>query len=395
MQPSSQPPSNPFAEVLATDPYPLYKNFRLSAPVAKIDAIGLWLVMRYDDVVRALRDPATFSSEVGARQMAGEDAGPPTMLFNDPPVHTRMRALVSKAFTPRVIELQRPTIEARARELVDGMLAKDGPTDIVAELAYPLPITVIAKMLGVEDGDMATFKRWSDDILDNIVPIVMTGDESGLAATNIEFDEYFRTQLERYRREPGENLLSNLVHVETDEGHLTEEELLMFCRLLLVAGNETTTGLIVNAIRAFAEFPEALDRVRAGMSLLPTAIEEALRYYAPFQGVFRRVTRDVELSGVTIPAGERCILMLASANRDETIFDRPDEFLVDRDPNRHVSFGMGIHYCLGAPLARMEADIALRTLLPRISRVATHGSVPGDLFRPGGPKSYTVQFTRA
>ncbi|HET7737263.1 MAG TPA: cytochrome P450 [Tepidiformaceae bacterium] len=389
-QPAAQP--SPFAEMLATDPFPLYANFRQIAPVTKIEAIGLWLILKYDDVVRALRDPETFSSVVGARQIAGEEL-PPTMLFNDPPVHTRMRALVQKAFTPRVVELQRAAIQERTDALVAAMLEHE-VVDVVEELAYPLPITVIAKMLGVEDGDMPTFKRWSDDILDNIVPIVMTGDDTALASTNVEFDAYFHEQIERYRRHPEENLLSGLIDVETDEGHLSEDELLMFCRLLLVAGNETTTGLIVNAIRAFAEFPDALARLRGDMSLLPSAMEETLRFYAPFQAVFRRVTRDVELRGVTIPAGERCLVMLASANRDEEVFERASEFVIDRDPNRHVSFGMGIHYCLGAPLARLEADIALRTLIPRITRVEREGSVPGDLFRPGGPKSYTVRLTR-
>lgn len=391
---TAQPESNPFTEMLAIDPYPLYKSFRQLAPVMKVEAVGLWFVLRYDDVVRALRDPETFSSEVGAQQMAGE-ATPPTMLFNDPPVHTRMRSLVAKAFTPRVIDLQREAIQAHADALVDAALSRGDVCDIVADFAYPLPIAVIARMLGVEDGDLATFKRWSDDILDNIIPIVMTGDDTGLVQTNEEFDAYFRVQLERLRAAPEENLLSNLVHAETEEGHLSEEELLMFCRLLLVAGNETTTGLMVNAVRAFTEFPEALARVKADMRLLPTAIEEALRYYAPFQAVFRRVTRDVELSGVTIPAGERCLLVLASANRDEAVFDRPDEFVPERDPNRHVSFGMGIHYCLGAPLARLEAGIALGTLLPRVAGFAPHGSIPGDLFRPGGPKSYTVRLIPA
>ena len=298
-QPAAQP--SPFAEMLATDPFPLYANFRQIAPVTKIEAIGLWLILKYDDVVRALRDPETFSSVVGATEIAGE-ALPPTMLFNDPPVHTRMRSLVQKAFTPRVVELQRAAIQERADALIAAMLEHE-VVDVVEELAYPLPITVIAKMLGVEDGDMPTFKRWSDDILDNIIPIVMTGDDTGLASTNVEFDAYFHEQLERYRRHPEENLLSELIHVETDEGHLSEEELLMFCRLLLVAGNETTTGLIVNAIRAFAEFPDALTRLRGDMSLLPSAIEETLRFYAPFQAVFRRVTRDVELRGRDDPRG--------------------------------------------------------------------------------------------
>jgi cytochrome P450 len=254
---------------------------------------------------------------------------------------------------------------------------------------------VIAHMLGVADGDHATFKRWSDAIIENVAPILLTGDDSALGDVNREFDAYFSQRLAKLRREPEDNLLSELVHVETDEGRLTELELLMFCRLLLVAGNETTTGLIVNAIRAFAEVPDVLAQVRRNLTLLPAAIEEALRYYAPFQATFRRTTREVALGGQTIPAGTRVLVFLASANRDESAFPRPDEFLLDRGQNRHVAFGMGIHYCVGAPLARLEAEIALRELLPRITGVTVEQSQDAALLRPGGPKSLKVHFALA
>jgi cytochrome P450 len=336
---------------VANDPYPFYAHLRRDAPVAPLGVMDLWGVARYDDVVRVLRDPETFSSVVGTRRIAGEVL-PPSMLFDDPPVHTRLRGLIAKAFTPRVVEQQRDAIDARCRELVAAMLAQPAP-DIVRDLAYPLPVMVISHMLGVADGDQATFKRWSDAIIENVAPILLTGDDSMLTDVNREFDAYFSKRLAKLRREPEDNLLSELVHVETDEGRLSELELLMFCRLLLVAGNETTTGLIVNATRAFSEHPDVLARVRDDLALLPAAIEEALRYYAPFQATFRRTMREVTLSGQPIPAGTRLLVFLGSANRDETVFPRPDEFLLDRGTNRHVAFGMGIHYCVGAPLARL------------------------------------------
>ena len=389
---TTNPAPTLFDPAVANDPYPFYAYLRREAPVAPLGLMDLWGIARHEDVLRVLRDPETFSSVVGQRLIEGEEL--PSMLFNDPPIHTRLRGLIAKAFTPRVVELQRDSIASRAHELVDAMLAKGDP-DIVLDLAYPLPVMVIAHMLGVADGDHATFKRWSDAIIENVAPILLTGDDSALTGVNQEFDAYFSKRLAKLRREPEDNLLSELVHVETDEGKLTELELLMFCRLLLVAGNETTTGLIVNATRAFSEYPEVLARVRADLSLLPAALEEALRYYAPFPATFRRTTRDVEVAGTTIPKDTRVLVFLASANRDERAFESPDEFRLDRGTNRHVAFGMGIHYCVGAPLARLEAEIALRDLLPRITGVSILPNQDAALLRPGGPKSLRVAFDAA
>lgn len=389
---STTPAPTLFDPAVANDPYPFYAYLRREAPVAPLGLMDLWGIARHEDVLRVLRDPETFSSVVGQRLIEGEEL--PSMLFNDPPIHTRLRGLIAKAFTPRVVELQRDSISARARELINAMLAKCDP-DIVLDLAYPLPVMVIAHMLGVADGDHATFKRWSDAIIENVAPILLTGDDSALAGVNQEFDAYFSKRLAKLRREPEDNLLSELVHVETDEGKLTELELLMFCRLLLVAGNETTTGLIVNATRAFSEYPDVLARVRADLSLLPAALEEALRYYAPFPATFRRTTRDVEAAGTTIPKDTRVLVFLASANRDERAFENPDEFRLDRGTNRHVAFGMGIHYCVGAPLARLEAEIALRDLLPRLRGVSILPNQDAALLRPGGPKSLRVSFDAA
>lgn len=374
---------------VSEDPYPFFAEMRRNNPVARFPA-GIYGVARYDDVTRILRDPQTFSSEVrGAR--TPEEHRPPSILFDDPPVHTRMRGLLQKAFTPKMIELQRPGIEANCRRMVDHMLAQERP-DYIAEIAYPLPVMVIASMLGVQDGDMATFKRWSDAIIENLGVSLISGDNSALDEVNREFDAYFKEQLAKLRRDPEDNLLSALVHARGDDGEpLSEEDLLVVCRVLLVAGNETTTGLIVSAIRVFSECPEALRRVKGHLALVPSAVEEILRYYSPFSLTFRRATRDVEVAGVIIPKDARILPLLASANRDETQFPRADEVIVDREPNRHVAFGMGIHTCLGAPLARLEGAIVLETLLPRIAGVELLNA-EGPILRPGGPKSLSVRF---
>jgi cytochrome P450 len=383
-----------FAPELAQNPYPLYERLRKETPVTKLGPMGFWAVSRYKDVIAILRDWQTFSSIVGAKALAGEEV-PASMLFNDPPIHTRLRGLIAKAFTPRVLEVQRPAIQACASKLIDAMLEQPDEADIVGGLSSPLPVMVIASMMGVGDGDLTTFKRWSDDIIENLGPALLLGDDSALAETNRQFDAYFSQRLEKLRREPEENLLSELVHVETEEGRLTQDELLMFCRLLLVAGNETTTSLIINAIRAFSEFPQALAQVRDDMELLPSAVEEALRYYAPFQATIRRATKDVEIAGTTIPAGDRLLVLLGSANRDETVFEHPNEFDVTRKPNKHVAFGLGIHSCVGAPLARLEGQIALGTLLLGITGVTLIDTDTGQMVRPGGPKSLRVRFELA
>ena len=371
------------------DPYESYERMRRDSPVTRLGD-SFWAAAKFEDVDMILRDWETFSSIVGAKAISGEEPAS-GMIFNDPPIHTRLRGQIQKAFTPRVVELQRPGIQAYCEELIEKMLAQEDP-DLVASLAYPLPVMVIANMLGVADGDMATFKRWSDVIIQNIGPALLNGDDSGVSETNLEFEAYFGERLELLRREPDESLLSELVHVETDEGKLTREELLMFCVLLLVAGNETTTGLIVNSMRAFSEFPDALQQVKDDLELVPTAVEEALRYYAPFQATIRRATKDLELRGQKIAKDDRILVLLASANRDEDVFENPKEFRLDRGTNRHIAFGFGIHSCVGAPLARLEGGIALRILLPKIRSVSILDDNAGEMLLPGGPNSLRVHF---
>jgi cytochrome P450 family 109 len=375
-----------------SDPYEFYERLRREAPVSRLPD-GLWAVAKFEDVDAILRDWHTYSSIVGARVMSGEEAAS-GMIFNDPPMHTRMRGMIQKAFTPRVVELQRQAIQAYCDQLVQKMLTQED-TDLIASLAYPLPVMVIAKMLGVADGDLATFKRWSDVIIQNIGTKLLEGDDKGLSQAVVEFDAYFGPRLDALRKRPEENLLSELVHVETEDGRLSRDTLLRFCRLLLVAGNETTTGLIVNAVRAFSEFPEALRQVKDDLELIPAAIEEALRYYAPFQATVRRATRDVELRGQKIAKDDRILVLLASANRDEDVFDQPNDFRLDRGRNRHLAFGCGIHACVGARLARLEGGIALATMLPKITSVTLVDKYIGQTLLPGGPKSLRVRFGRA
>jgi cytochrome P450 len=377
------------------NPFAVFQALRKTSPVMKLPGdFNFWGIFRYEDCLRILRDPQTFSSMVDSISMRGEKR-PPTILFDDPPVHTRMRGLLTKAFTPRVLEEQRDAIRANATRMIEGMLREETP-DLIAHLAYPLPVMVIAGMLGVEGGDMATFKRWSDAIIQNVGnALVSESDEDPIAEVNAEFNEYFIERLRELRAKPEENLLSELVHAVGEDGErLSEEDLLIVCRVLLVAGNETTTGLIVNAIRVFDEFPHVLQEVRERPQLTPSMIEETLRYYPPFPATIRRAVRDVEVAGVTIPKDHRILVMLASANHDETAFDRAEEFVVDRDPNRHLGFGMGIHYCLGAPLARMEGNIAVEILAPRIKSLKIEEAEEDAVLRPGGPAKMLVRFER-
>jgi cytochrome P450 len=376
--------------VFSGDPFPLFKVMRATTPVVKLGE-GFWGVAKYDDVVSVLRAPETFSSRVDARSQRGEPR-PPTILFDDPPVHTRMRGLLTKAFTPRVVELQRGFIQQNCDRLIAEML-KHEVADYVAGLSYPLPVGVIASMLGVGDGDMAAFKRWSDAIIQNIGVTLFNPDNTDLEQINLEFDAYFTKHIEKLRAHPEDTLLSALVHAESaEEGRLSLEDLLVVSRVLLVAGNETTTGLLVNAARVLSDFPDVLDRIRAEPALIPSFIEETLRYYPPFPATIRITTRDVELRGVTIPKGDRLLALLGSANRDEEAFDRADEFVVDREPNRHLGFGMGIHYCLGAPLARLEGLIAMQTLAPRIKRLLIVDQGEGGALQVGGPERMMVRF---
>ena len=281
------------------NPFPMFAGLRQNAPVFKPPGGNMWMVTTYEDALRVIRDPQTFSSEVGQAPAEGESR-PPTILFDDPPMHTRMRGLLTGAFTPRVIEQQRRAIEENCKIMVDQMLEGE-TTDFIAGIAYPLPVMVIAAMLGVQDGDMATFKRWSDAIIENVASALFEPGSNAIEEINREFDAYFSKQLDKLRAAPEDNLLSALIHAKDEDGsQLSQSDLLVICRVLLVAGNETTTGVIVNVARVFTAFPEVLGQLKEHPELIPSMIEETLRRSGKTIHIFYRNTYAVD-SAATLP----------------------------------------------------------------------------------------------
>lgn len=363
---------NPFTVAAKPDPYPLFAEFRRAAPVHPLpmpDGSRLWLVTRYDDVDLALRDPRL------SKRVPHVDALPPPMntiirhqmLAQDPPDHTRLRRLVSQAFTPRLVTAMEPRIQHVADDLIDRVRLCEA-MDLIDDYAYPLPLTVIAELLGIPAADRAPFRAWSDAAVADD-----TGGgppEAWRTAAMVEFGEYLGDLFARKRRVPGDDLVSGLVRAADGGDVLSGDELLAMVWLLIVAGHETTVNLIGNGMLALLRHPAQMAMLRDDPGLLPGAVEELLRYDGPVEtSTFRFSTADVELPGGTIPAGEQVLVVLASANRDSDRFPDADVLDLRRADPRHLAFGKGIHYCLGAPLARMEGRIAIGTLLRRLPRL--------------------------
>lgn len=358
------------------DPYPYLGEIRERDPVHWSYVMRGWLLSRHADVLEFLRDPATSKEMRNVRRrspMADPrfERGPDdtaSMLVLDPPDHTRLRSLVSQAFTPRAVAALEPRIEAIAHELLDA-LGGASEVDLMASFANQLPVIVIAELLGVPAEDRPRFKRWSDGVAEGL-SYDPTGERFRRMAVHLEaLTTYFRDIVAERRREPRQDLISALIVAEEEGARLTEDEIYSTLRLLLVAGNETTTNLLGNGMLALLRHPAELAKLRADPSLMPRAIEEMLRYDSPVQAVRRIAMRDFTVHGVTIRAGDPVVCLLGAANRDPRAFESPDAFLVDREPGRLVSFGLGIHYCVGAPLARLESAIAFRVLLERYPRL--------------------------
>ncbi len=362
---------NPWDEGFRANPYPHYKQLYSRPPYLLNLFMQLALVARYDDVNAVLRDHERMSSVqprmpgVEQQDLFGEVA---TVLFSDPPTHTRLRRLVSRAFTPKRIKDLDPRIREITNTLLDQVDAR-GELDIMADLATPLPVMVIAEMLGVPPQEYAQFKHWSDRIVegDNTPPGMPLPAEVRQAYADL--GGYFAREIERRRREPGEDLVSALVaaHEETDA--LTAAELQAFVVLLLLAGNETTTNLIGNGMLALGRHPEELTRLAGDLALLPGAIEEMLRYDGPVQSTVRYNKEAVEVGDTVIPAGSVVFAILAAANRDPAQFPDPDRFDITRAHNPHLAFGDGIHFCLGAALARLEGAIAFGSVITRFPKL--------------------------
>jgi len=396
---------NPFDPNLRTDPYSVYRALREETPVYWSDLMQVWVLTRYDDVLTVLRDHARFSSErtrarnpmvqqMEAYRMASGPLGTaPTMLSLDPPAHTRMRNLVNKAFTPRVVERSRPRIQAIAAELLDK-LPDPQQLDVVSALAVPLPVIVIAEVLGIPPSDREQFKAWSSDIAGSLGGPFQSADaiERSVRSAN-EIAGYFREQISSRRQKPREDLLSALCAAEEHGDLLSEDELIATCILLLVAGNETTTNLIGNGMLALLRNPDQRRRLQEDPSLIETAVEEMLRYEGPAQMTSRIVLHELDFCGHRFEEGQVVLALLGAANRDPTHFPDPDRFDVGRRPNRHLAFGLGIHYCVGAALALAEAQVAFETLLHRRPEPEAAFAAPdwGHSFILRGLKSLPVR----
>jgi pimeloyl-[acyl-carrier protein] synthase len=369
---------DPFDPAIHPDPYPTYRRLRELDPVHWSLPHGVWFLTRHADCDALLRD-RRFSAERERTLQAGRAGARNrpvyrSMLFLDPPDHTRLRTLVSKAFTPRMVEALRPRIRSIAAELLDRAAATD-EFDLVSAFAYPLPVTVIAEMLGVPVEDHARFQEWSAILAQNLDPMdaTATADADQVHDARAALFAYLGAIVEQRRREPRDDLITALVAVEERGDVLSLTELLMMCNLLLIAGHETTVNLIGNGVLALLQHPDRLERLRAQPDLAPSAIEELLRYASPVQFTARVALEDVRIDGHPIRAGQPVVAMLAAANRDPAVFADPDRLDLERDPNPHLAFGRGIHHCLGAPLARLEGQIAISLLLERFPRLRLAG----------------------
>lgn len=351
-------------------PFPSYRIMREQYPVYYSPEFKSWFISRYDDAQRVINDPELFSSQQTFRRRRSpseEGKTVRTLLWADPPHHKQLRSLVSQAFTPRTISGLSTRITQITHAHLDTVAAQ-GTMDIINDLANPLPIIVIAELLGIPAQDQQQFKYWSDII---VSPARLEKKQAVIA-----MNTYFLNIIAQRRLQPQNDLISALLNAQLDGASLSNAELLNFCRLLLVAGHETSTNLIGNALLTLTEQPEIMDELRAAPDLIPATIEEVIRYRTPIQRLRRAATSATNIRGHEIKAGEIVSPILGSANRDAEQFSQPDTFDIHRTPNRHLGFGHGIHFCIGAPLARLEAKIALEALLTRFTDIKRRTEFP-------------------
>lgn len=364
---------NPFDPEFRANPYPTYARLRAEDPVHE-SPLGFKVLTRYADCTALLRDPKGSSDDTKSaafRDLVDSETqeeweGRRPFLFMDPPDHTRLRGLVAKAFTPRSIEQLRDRAQQLADDLVAAMEGKD-EVDIVADLAYPLPLTIITDMLGVPREDEPRFREWSHALARSLDPEFLLPPDAVAAREQAiaEFEEYFLQLFADRRAHPRDDMLTRLVEAEEAGDKLSEDELTSTCVLLLVAGHETTVNLIANGILALARHPDERTRLLADPSLAKTAVEEVLRYDPPVQMTGRMATEDIELPSTTLAKESFAITLLGAANHDGEQFPDPERFDIGRTPNAHISFSLGHHFCLGASLARMEGQVAITTFAQR------------------------------
>ncbi|MFZ0895500.1 MAG: cytochrome P450 [Candidatus Nitrosopolaris sp.] len=364
-------------------PFEFYARMRRFNPVVYDERKNVWGVFRYTDVHAILADYTTFSSapqKLDSPSLSASEANKnttaaafqrPSLLQSDPPYHRILRGVIASAFTPMIIAKLEPHIENVANETLNQVIEK-GRMDLIDDLAYPLPVTIIAELLGVPIEDRNLFRGWADRIVSS------TGDDmsddhgtaKNIAQIVDEMDSYFRTIVEERIRSPREDLITNLIKAQANGRHLSKDEILTFCRLLLLAGHVTTVNLIGNTILSLLQNPDEFKLLQDDYNLIGSTIEETLRYRSPVQAVARIVTKETNLGGQKIQSGQRIIAWLGSANHDESIFADPERFDITRSNSAthhgHVGFGHGIHFCLGAPLARLEGQVVLRVILQRL-----------------------------
>lgn len=385
--------TEPFGAGTKSDPHPMYSHLRAHQPVYRLvlqDGRGLWVITRYDDVERALRDPRLVKD---ARNAFAPDQRPSFpneaklalehMLSTDPPDHTRLRALVHKAFTPRLVERLRPRVQQIADDLIDAV-QQGGAMDLIRDYAFPLPITVITELLGVPSRDQNRFREWSNAVVGHELlrerELFPTPRRAALAS----FATYFRALFADKRANPQDDLVTALLLAEEEGDVLSEDELVAMVFLLLIAGHETTVNLIGNGMLALLRHPDQLRLLRDDPTLISPAVEELLRYDGPVEtSTLRYAAMDIEIDGVTIPKGEIVLVVLASANRDADHFADADRLDITRTDNRHLAFGRGVHFCLGAALARLEGQIAIATLIRRLPELRLAVPIDQLEWRPG------------
>jgi cytochrome P450 len=428
VQPDEVTSDSGFAHLIALDPdrvrcpFDAYADLREGEPVVWSDRLKAYVVSRYPDIRDVLKDPATFSS----KQASGSSSvtslaqhvldGPdfpddvrreaerrlrlsrsPVLLNADPPLHRRQRHLISHAFTPRRVNVMEPDFQRITDMLIDSFVDR-GEAELVSEFALPLPMTVIATILGVPPSMMLTFKKWSGAFTRGVGAMDLPTEEICELFRSVgEFYDYFAEQLEIRRTEPADDLLTDLVQARIEgEQPLTEDEILQMLVQFLIGGNETTTNLIIGVTRHLLRDPDLMARVRLDLDLVPMLVEEGLRLEAPTQGMFRTATTDTEIGGRAIPAGSMVYLIYASGNRDGCEFVDPDEIALDDSRGHHLAFGRGEHVCIGANLARREAIVAIRTLLESLPNVQAADDVERLDYHPSfilrGPQALRIRF---
>ncbi|HET9728987.1 MAG TPA: cytochrome P450 [Acidimicrobiia bacterium] len=356
---------NPYSHEFHDDPFPVYRRLRDDAPCYHDVELGFYALSRYTDVLAALHDPDTFCSRHGITLEQGNSL--PMLLTTDPPAHTQLRRIVSRAFTPRRVADLEPSIRTLSSGYLDQLRDRTD-ADLIADYAALLPMDVISRMLGVPAADQHQLREWSNALLDRaegVPDVTPAGIEAGYYLY-----KYFAEFVATRRAEPGgDDLTAALIEVESEGERLTDEQVVGFCFLLIIAGNETTTKLLGNCLLALQRFPAQRAKVLADHDRIPDAVEEILRYEGSTQLMARTTTRPVELHGTRVPEDAKVLLLLGSGNRDERVWEAPDLFDIDRAwPTHHLGFGHGIHVCLGAALARLEMRVSLEEFLTRFSR---------------------------